>query len=101
MKQLITIAALVGFASLSYGQGYVAFNNESNTRITTNAVAVGGGTGLTSITIGGEYYYALLVAPSTTTTIGASPQSLANDLAAAHRVRLTPFRPSKQALSSS
>jgi hypothetical protein len=72
MKKLITIAALAGFASLSHGQGYVAFGNTSGTRITTNAIAMGGTSGLTSVTLGGEYYYALLVAPSTTTTIGPS-----------------------------
>jgi hypothetical protein len=72
MNKLITIAALAGFASLSFGQGYVAFQNTSGTRITTNAIAIGGTSGLTSVTLGGEYYYALLVAPSTTTTIGAS-----------------------------
>jgi hypothetical protein len=69
MKKLLTIAALVGMASLSYGQGYVSFGATTGTRITTNSVALGGTSGFTSGAANG-YYYALLVAPSTTTTIG-------------------------------
>jgi len=39
MKKLLTIAALVGAASLSYGQGYVGLANTATTKISAGGVA--------------------------------------------------------------
>jgi hypothetical protein len=64
MKKLLTIAALMGVASLSYGQGTVNFANGASaaTHIGTNSTVGGASTGQ----IGGganSYYFALFVAP--------------------------------------
>jgi hypothetical protein len=74
MKKLLTIAALAGVASLSYGQGFVAFVNQTGTRVSTNGAAIGAGTGLTvsSAVLANGYYFELLVAPTSQTTIGAT-----------------------------
>jgi len=71
MKKLLTLAAVLGTASLSFGQGFVAFNNTLASRISTN------GSGGTALVGGpaGTWYYALLVAPTTQTTIGTNDGS--------------------------
>jgi len=72
MKKLLTIAALLGVASLSYGQGYVGFANGTGSRV---SLSTGGTTPAysTPVTNGTSLYmYELLVAPTTTTTIGAN-----------------------------
>jgi len=68
MKKLLTIAAVMGVASLSYGQGTVNFSAgaSASTRITTNSVSGQPATG--SINGAGQYYFALFVAPTTTGT---------------------------------
>jgi len=65
MKKLLTFAALLGTAAMSFGQGYVAFNNASTTRISTNGT-------LQAAAPVGTWYYALLVAPSSQNTINSS-----------------------------
>jgi hypothetical protein len=75
MKKLIAIAALIGTASLSFGQGYVSFFNGSASRVSTNtAPSATGGSAPATLAGGpvGSFYYALLVAPTTTTTIDSS-----------------------------
>jgi len=69
MKKLLTIAALVGVASLSYGQGTVNFNAGASaaTRIATNSAPGGPTTGAIS-GAAGSYYFCLFVAPTTTGT---------------------------------
>jgi hypothetical protein len=71
MKKLLTIAALAGATSLSFGQGYVAFNNSSSTRFSTNS-----GIGQAFVTATakpvGSYYFALFAAPSTQNTISTA-----------------------------
>jgi len=73
MKKLLTIAALLGVASLSYGQGYVSFANQAGTRISNNSVpSPTGGSGtnqLQGTAASGSYYYALFVAPTTQSTV--------------------------------
>jgi hypothetical protein len=65
MKKILTLAALLGTASMSFGQGYVGFNNASTTRVSTNGT-------LQAAAPAGTWYYALLVAPSTQNTIDSS-----------------------------
>jgi len=73
MKKLLTMAALLAAANLSFGQGYVSFANNSSTRISTNVVW---GIPTSPVVIGstppGAYYYALFQAPSTMNTINTS-----------------------------
>jgi len=72
MKKLLTIAALAGVAYVSYGQGYVTWNNSSSTRVSVNTSTYGtsGGTVTTTpASPGSVFYYALFVAPSTDTTV--------------------------------
>jgi len=67
MKKLLTLAALLGAASLSFAQGTVNFSAGATvaSRIATNSVVGGPSTGLIS---GSTFYFALFVAPSTTTS---------------------------------
>jgi len=73
MKKLLTIAALAGATSLSFGQGYVSFANSSSTRFSTNSAVGNAFVNPTARPIG-SYYFALFAAPSTQNTI-----STAND----------------------
>jgi hypothetical protein len=72
MKKLVIIAALLGTASLSHGQAYISFKNSTDTRVSVNTV-VGtlalAGSPVIENGISGSYYFALLVAPTTQTTI--------------------------------
>jgi len=63
MKKILTITALLGVAAMSYGQGYVQTANTTQSKISAGGVVA---------TNNGSYMYELLVAPTTTTTIGAS-----------------------------
>jgi len=65
MKKLLTIAALAGVASLSYGQGYVATGNTSTSKVSANGATI-------SAANLANYNFEILVAPTTTTTVGAS-----------------------------
>jgi hypothetical protein len=71
MKKLLTIAALAGATSLSFGQGYVSFFNSSSTRFSTNSAAGQAFVTATAKPIG-SYYFALFAAPSTQNTISTS-----------------------------
>jgi hypothetical protein len=68
MKKLLTIAALAGMASLSFGQGYV---NTANG--TTSKVSAGGAV-ITAASLA-NYNFEVLVAPTTTTTISSNSLS--------------------------
>jgi hypothetical protein len=77
MKKLLTIAALAGVASLSYGQGYVNFTSQVGAGGSTNSVgSSNGGSGPTGVTTKNSatatYYYALFTAPTTAATLGAT-----------------------------
>jgi len=65
MKKVLILAALLGTAAMSFGQGFVAFNNASTTRVSTNGT-------LQAAAPIGTWYYALLVAPTTKNTIDSS-----------------------------
>jgi len=69
MKKILTIAALMGAASLSFGQGTVNFSAGASTatRISTNSAPGGPSTGAI-LQARDSYYFALFVAPSTTGT---------------------------------
>ena len=71
MKTLFAFAALVGITSLSSGQGFVSFNNNSGTRISTNNTA-----NTATVPMGadpiGTWYYALFAAPSTQNAIATN-----------------------------
>jgi hypothetical protein len=64
MKKLLTLAALLGTAAMSFGQGYVNFQNLSTSRVSTNGT-------LQAAAPVGTWYYALLVAPSTQNSISS------------------------------
>jgi len=70
MKKLLTIAALIGVTSLSFGQGTVNFFNTTKTTVRTNSAVGGPTTGVMDVTPN-HYYFALFAAPTTTTTVGA------------------------------
>jgi hypothetical protein len=77
MKKLLTLAALMGAVSMSFGQGFVAFFNTSGSRFSTNSYLTantsgGSGAAVAAAAPGSSYYFELLVAPSTTSTIGSS-----------------------------
>jgi hypothetical protein len=65
MKKVLTLAAVLGTAAASFGQGYVAFNNTTTTRVSTNGT-------LQAAAPVGTWFYALLVAPSTQNTLSNS-----------------------------
>jgi len=73
MKKLLTLTALLGAASLSFGQGTVNFANgvAAATHVSTNSVLGSPSTGQTSGAVG-SYYYALFVADSTITSAGTA-----------------------------
>jgi hypothetical protein len=71
MKKLLTIAALVGATSLSFGQGFVSFANTSGTRFSTNGLSLTPGTGFGTAALAGRYYFELFAAPSTQNTISS------------------------------
>jgi len=74
MKKLLTLTALLGAASLTYGQGYVTWFNTSSIEKTNNAGATGSAAAYNGgyAAGGASWYYELLVAPTTTTTIDAT-----------------------------
>ncbi len=75
MKKLLTLAALVATATMSYGQGQIAFGGNTATRVSVDTVvngAVTGSAAMPAATSGNLYYFALFEAPTTQTTIGAS-----------------------------
>jgi hypothetical protein len=69
MKKLLTLAALLGAASLSFGQGTVNFSAgaAASTRISTNSVYLGASTGAIS-SPRDSFYFALFVAPTNAVT---------------------------------
>jgi hypothetical protein len=77
MKKLLTIAALVGATSLSFGQGYVSFFNNSSTRFSTNSAAGQAFFNPTAKPVG-SYYFALFAAPTTLTTISTATDPTLN-----------------------
>jgi len=86
MKKLIAVLSLVAVATLSYGQGQIAFANGGTTLISTNATTGGLATGPTSNGLN-NFYYALFYS-TTATTVGTMTQlgSIATNTAAVGRM---------------
>src|SRR5713101_5405739 len=81
MKKLLTIAALIGAGAVSFGQGYVAFFNASNSRISQNtnsSTSGGSGAALQPVAAPFSYWYTLLWAPTTLTTVSTTSDPTLN-----------------------
>jgi hypothetical protein len=74
MKKLLTTVALLGVASLAFGQGEVNFQNGTTSRIVTNSAVGGGSTGSTfsSVVSPNAYYYVLFAAPNSVTSVNGT-----------------------------
>jgi hypothetical protein len=73
-KTLITLAVAIAAIS-SYAQGFVLFQNAGNTRVSTNSVVGGAGTGRISAndgTVANTFYFALFISTSQSATVGGS-----------------------------
>jgi hypothetical protein len=75
MKKLAVTLCLSALATAAFAQGTINVGNTAGTVFRTNAVATGGTTGNTAPTLGG-FFYEVLTAPSTVTTVDASLQGL-------------------------
>jgi hypothetical protein len=79
MKKLAVALSLLAVAAGAFAQGSITVANTSTTQFRTNAIGVpsnGGTAGLALSATGPGYYYELLTAPSTVTTIDTSLQAL-------------------------
>ena len=82
MKKLATALCLAAVELIGCAQGTVTFANYSFTLVRTNATAISyyGTAGPTApSTSGSRFYYALLTAPSTVTSLDANAQDLTAD----------------------
>lgn len=75
MKKILATLCVTAFAMAAFSQGLVNFANGPATKVSTNSVAGGGASGVAPTGANG-FYYALLTAPSTVTTVDASLQQL-------------------------
>jgi len=83
MKKILTLAALLGAASISFGQGNVNFANgvATTTHISINATHNGPSVAQTPA-VPNSYYYELFVAASTVTTAPTSLNPVADGFTA-------------------
>lgn len=75
MKKIVATLCVTALAMAAFSQGTINFANNTVTKISTNSVAGGGGSGVAQAS-GTSFYYALLTAASTVTTVDASLQQL-------------------------
>jgi len=75
MKKLAATLCLSALAVAAFAQGTVNPANTAGTQFRTNSTAFGGTTGNTAVTLGG-FYYEVLTAPSSVTTVDSSLQGL-------------------------
>jgi hypothetical protein len=68
MKKLAVTLCLSAFAVSAFAQGTVNYLNSPTTLVSTNGLAAGRTAGATSPSAGGQYYYALFIAPTTITS---------------------------------
>src|ERR1051325_3267986 len=76
MKKLAVTLSLLAIAAGAFAQGSVNPNNGLNTQFRTNSTGIGGGAGLALSASGGPYFYEVLTAPSSVTTVDSSLQGL-------------------------
>jgi hypothetical protein len=75
MKKLAVTLSLLAIAAGAFAQGTVGPGNTGTTRFQTNSTAIGGGVGNANAA-NGPFFYEVLTAPSTVTTVDASLQAL-------------------------
>lgn len=78
MKKLIATLGLAAVTSAGFAQGTVLVLNTSTARVNTNSIATGGTSGNTAASTTAFFYYEVLTAPSTVTTVDANLQQLLN-----------------------
>src|SRR6266853_6864041 len=76
MKKLLLTLCVVSCAVRARAQGSVSAFNTASTTFKTNSLAVGGNGSGNAVSAGGPYYYAVLTAPSTVTSVDSSLQAL-------------------------
>jgi len=76
MKKIAVTLSLLAVAAGAYAQGLVGVANGTSTQFRTNSTAIGGTAGLALSASGPGYFYEVLSAPSTVTTIDSSLQAL-------------------------
>jgi hypothetical protein len=77
MKKLVATLSLAALATGVYAQGTIDIHNNTAQAFRTNTVAIGGAAGsATAASGGGNWYYEVLTAPSTVTTLDTSLQGL-------------------------
>jgi hypothetical protein len=76
MKKLAVTLSLLAIAAGAFAQGTVNPGNTGTTRFQTNSTGIGGGVGNAVAATGPGFYYEVLTAPSTVTTVDASLQGL-------------------------
>ncbi len=74
MKRILALLALAALNTGAWAQGFVTIM-DGLVLVQTNAVAIGGGIGNTS-TVSNSFFYEVLIAPTTVTTVDASLQGL-------------------------
>jgi len=76
MKKLAVTLSVLAVAAGAFAQGSVSVNNSGTTLFSTNGAAVSAGTGSTSSSSVTRFFYEVLTAPSTVTTVDSSLQAL-------------------------
>jgi hypothetical protein len=76
MKKTLTILILSAATTAAFAQGIISFFNTATTTFQTNLLAFGGNPSGSAVSEGGPYYYEVLTARSTVTTVDANLQQL-------------------------
>jgi len=76
MKKLAVTLSLLAIAAGAFAQGSVSPANSGTTLFRTNSTGAGGLAGTAISSAGGPYFYEVLTAPSSVTTVDASLQAL-------------------------
>src|SRR5713101_707297 len=76
MKKTLTLLILLAAATAAFAQGTVSFQNTPTTRFQTNNFAIGGSGSGDIVAAPASFYFELLTAPSTVSTVDANLQQL-------------------------
>jgi hypothetical protein len=76
MKTFWLTLSLIALAGRAFAQGSITFANTTTTQFRTNLLAIPGGTAGLALSANGPFYYELLTAPSTVTSVDVSLQAL-------------------------